>query len=148
MSHVICSRRFSLRQARLSALTALLVSGCAGGLVASGSPVRTADLEVNARIGVLQGACNSVRCPDIQYQVAVTKLHSRRGFPLSTDADLAVLSICGESGLLLGGHYKFLLRKRPVPVNALDRPTDLHGNFLECKLWFNLDETVATPYEA
>lgn len=103
-------------------------------------------LVVNARITSVIGFCNAVKCPDVQYELATTKIFGNSLFPGATPSQISVLKACGPSGLSLGSHFRFYLRTgAKAYVDVLDKPMAGNGEPLRCDVVFSARDAEPTP---
>lgn len=92
---------------------------------------------IQAKVVAMTGGCNAVKCPDIQYKLATTKIVANSLLPQTSPSEVSVLRVCGPSGLILGGHYEFSLKdSTSVSRDILNRPMAEGGADLECNFIF------------
>lgn len=94
-----------------------------------------ADLEVRGRIWRVQGACNGIACPDMQYEIETYDVRSLGGGKWEgISADIASITACVPIGLDLGGRYEMRLRFRPEvdTGDVFNRALSYHSKFVAC----------------
>lgn len=138
----------SIRDESVSyALFALMLAcGSAQAQSVSQSRPNNGVLVVNARITSVVGFCNAVKCPDVQYGLATTKIFGNSLFPGATPSQVSVLKACGPSGLMLGSHLRFYLRNGVnFYVDTLDKPMSDNGDSLKCDVVFSAKDAEPAP---
>lgn len=103
-------------------------------------------LVITAKITSVVGFCNAVKCPDVQYGLATTKIFNNGLFPGATPSQVSVLKACGPSGFVLGSHLRFYLRSGvKFYVDTLDKPMSDNGDALRCDVVFSAKDAEPAP---
>ena len=106
---------------------------------------RDSDLIIEGKVLALEGYCSALKCFPVIYTVDTSRLiynKNREG-----EYGLLTVFVCGESGLLLGDEYRFVLTKFSKSNKKADNILFSEKNEKTCQYAFASKGAVAKPRE-